>query len=149
MTTLIVTAADVLAVTGETVTDAQVSKAHFDIEIGCGRPFTEFSSGVLSDMDLVWLKRAVAYQAAFVKNMPDKDTTVDAVSLSAKTGSVTPTPDGLVIAPMARRALANLTWVGARAVDIGNGPALTSGQIQSALNNADIELPGIDWRPVS
>ena len=67
--------------------------------------------------DLRWLKRAVAFQAAWLPSQPDylsRSTTKGAVIQDG--AHVNVTPSGQVLAPLARRALKRLSWRGNRSV---------------------------------
>lgn len=132
---------DVELITGRMVTNASLSKALFDIEIACGRLIQHLDVDTLCDDDEDWLKRAIAHQAVFIDERPDKDVSAD-LSYIVGVGGGSPTPDGLVIAPMARRALNQLSWVGARTIRIGRvtGP--------SPLNSTLGDIDGAPWERI-
>jgi hypothetical protein len=109
---------DALGITGQTVTEDQLTKARYDIELLCGRLFIRLDAGVLSDDDADWLTRAIAHQAVFGATHVAKDVAIEATSVSEGGGTISPTPDGVVLSAMARRALNQLSWVGARTVRI-------------------------------
>lgn len=133
---------DVELITGRTVANASLSKALFDIEIACGRLFQYLTDEVLCDDDEDWLKRAIAHQAVFIDERPDKDVANDLTAMSTLGGGSSPTPDGLVVAPMARRALNQLSWVGARTIRIGQ----VSGA--SPLDSTLGDIEGAPWERI-
>jgi hypothetical protein len=111
------TQADVLAITGSEVSATSLAVANSVITVYAGR--TEDASDVMGARDLNWLKQATAWQARFVENTPGFGLQPDASSL---------TQDGLTVqtrheysgtlAPMAARALKNLSWKADRSVQI-------------------------------
>jgi hypothetical protein len=62
------TATEVFQITGETVTGPDLTKAQAMIELLIKRPFRAADA---STKDYYWLKRAVSWQASFVKSNPD------------------------------------------------------------------------------
>lgn len=102
---------DVSVLTAQTVADDEVARAQSRIELFVGRREAT-ATGELSANDLEWLRRAVAYQAAWEKGQADLDTRVNVRQLSQEGVSTTFTPDGLVLAPLARKAIRRLSWVG-------------------------------------
>jgi hypothetical protein len=109
------TAANVLALTGKTVTDQTVAEASVVIDIYANR--TEEASGGMSNRDLGWLQRATAFQAAWMPSQP---------GFHQRNQYTEITQDGMQIvhgaeweinlAPMAARALKNLSWKTSRTV---------------------------------
>lgn len=103
------TAANVLALTGKTVTDATVAEASAVIDIYANR--TQEASGGMSPRDLGWLMRACAFQAAWMPSQP---------GFHQRNAYQEITQDGMQIvygkewqvslAPLAARALKNLSW---------------------------------------
>lgn len=138
------TAAEVYAITRREVTRDNLTKAHYDIEIVSGRLFQYLEDGILCDDDRDWLKRAVAHQAVFVTDHPAKDSSIEVTSVSEGRASMSPTYDGLILGPMARRALKNVSWVGARTVGIGKGPQ-TGGLAN--LTSIAYDIPEAPWGP--
>lgn len=106
------TASDVEEITGITVTDAQLSQAQAQIELRVGRTASQTST--LRTSALVWLRLAVAYQAAWMTAQPDLYTRSEVDSVSQDGASVRWKPDGQMLAPLARRALKRLGWKGTR-----------------------------------
>lgn len=112
-------AADVLSITGVTVTDAQVLTAQFIIEIFADiSPDASFDSnlggiatGLISQKNLRYLKFAVCYQAAWMLAHPDTFTNVDATNMSQDGVSFTHSNiNAGVLAPLAKRCVDRLTW---------------------------------------
>lgn len=111
------TAANVLALTGKTVTDQVVLEASAVIDIYANR--TEAASGGMSARDLGWLQRATAFQAAWMPLQP---------GFHQRNAYEQITQDGMQIiygkewqislAPLAARALKNLSWKASRTVAV-------------------------------
>ena len=90
-----------------------MSLASSDITIYANR--TEAASAAMSSRDLQWLKMACAFQAAWLTEQPDfltrinfRTATVDGESVSHRSDSQQN------LAPMAARALKNLSWKSSR-----------------------------------
>ena len=111
--------ADVLTLTGITVTDAVVLQAQTSIEVLTGRTFVTPSTS-LSVRDLYWLKTAVAYQAAWLPQQVDLYSKAELSNISQDGMNITYDPatagKALVCAPMARRAMRRLSWMGSRSL---------------------------------
>lgn len=107
------TAANVLAITGKTVTDSDALMASAVIDIYANR--TEDASAGMSPRDLGWLMRACAFQAAWMPTQP---------GYLQRNSYAEITQDGMQIvygkewqvslAPLAARALKNLSWKASR-----------------------------------
>lgn len=131
------TAANVLAMTGKVVTDQVVLEASAVIDIYANR--TEDASAAMTARDLGWLQRACAFQAAWMPNQP---------GFHQRNAVAQITQDGLQIiydkewqislAPLAARALKNLSWKTSRTVQV---PAVTIplGSAANFLNEASDE----------
>lgn len=119
------TAQQVINVTGVTVTDQQLAQAQDDIEIFTGRVYEDTPR--IRTRDLYWLGRAVARQAAWQAGQFGLETRLDATQIQQDQVSTTVQGDGLVLAPMAARALLRVSWMRSRTVHIrtaleGAGP---------------------------
>jgi hypothetical protein len=134
------TAQQVINVTGVTVTDQQLAQAQDDIEIFTGRVYEDTPR--LRTRDLYWLGRAVARQAAWAAGQFGLETRLDATQIQQDQVSSSLTGDGLVLAPMAARALRKVSWMRSRTVHIrsaveGAGPltgnALSDGSDESLV----------------
>ncbi len=95
----------------------------------------------ISDRDLYWLKLAVCYQAAWMTEQPDALTRNDVATASQDGQSATMRPDGLVLAPLARRTLKKLSWMGTRTLQPAS-PSTSRDPLSEAFDDA---LP---WAPV-
>lgn len=139
------TAANVLALTGKTVTDAQVAEASAVIDIYANR--TESASGGMSPRDLGWLQRATAFQAAWMPLQP---------GYHQRNALAQITQDGMQIvyskewqislAPLAARALKNLSWKTDRTVRI-ESVTIPSGSAGQRFLYEDGD-PYTDWQPL-
>lgn len=121
------TAQDVIDCTGVSVTDQQRAQAQAAIEVFSNRIYADTAR--VRTRDLYWLGRAVAYQAAWLAGQFGLESRLDATQLSQDQVSSTLTGDGLVLAPMAARALRKVSWMRSRTVHIrsvveGSGPAV-------------------------
>lgn len=131
---------EVFTATGATVTDQQLAQAQDDIEIFTNRIYTDTPR--IRTRDLYWLGRAVARQAAWIAGQFGLETRLDATQIQQDQVSSTLTGDGLVLAPMAARALRRVSWMRSRTVHIrsaieGAGPlvgdALSDGSDESMV----------------
>lgn len=109
-------AADVLSVTGVTVTDAQLVQAQADIEVHCNRTFDDTAR--IRARDLYWLGRAVAYQAAWAKGQYDLATRLNASQVQQDGLIATLNDDGLILSPRAGRALRRVSWMRSRTIHV-------------------------------
>lgn len=106
----------VIDATGVTVTDAQLVQAQDDIEIASGRIYTDTDR--LRARDLYWLGKAVARQAAWIAGQFGLETRLDATQIQQDGVSTTLQGDGLVLAPMATRALRRVSWMRSRTIHV-------------------------------
>jgi hypothetical protein len=118
-------AQDVIDTTGVTVTEQQLVQAQKNIEVFSNRIYPD--SERMRTRDLYWLGQAVAYQAAWLAGQFGLETRLDATQIQQDQVSSTLTGDGLVLAPMAARALRRVSWMRSRTVHIrsaieGAGP---------------------------
>lgn len=107
------TAAEVAEITGVTVEDSVVAQAAGVIELHTGRLQTDTG---LRARDLTWLRRAVAYQAAWMNAQPDALTRSEVKSWSQDGASASQDGEDVVLAPLAKRALRRLSTRGTRSV---------------------------------
>lgn len=136
------TAANVLSLTGKTVTDQVVLEASAVIDIYANR--TQEASAGMTARDLGWLQRACAFQAAWMPTQP---------GFHQRNAVAQITQDGLQIiydkewqislAPLAARTLKNLSWKASRTVAV---PHLTipMGEAANFLNEQSDWYT--DWR---
>jgi hypothetical protein len=108
--------ADVLNVTGTTVTSPQLSAANEVITIYANR--TEAASASLASRDLYWLNRAVCWQTVWQMQQPgyDQKSVVASFRQDGLEVNYGGTKDNeaaewkVSLAPLAARALKNLSW---------------------------------------
>ena len=144
-------AADVLALTGETVTDPQVAMAQGIVELFAGTD--EDADADQSARALKCLKRAVAYQAGWMNTQIDLFARLEVTTLSQDGVSLQPaTVDAQLLAPLAGRWLDRLPWRRSRSVFTGNRPGDRYDGIQAARDNVlyerDDERDGKPWIPL-
>ena len=109
--------AEVTEVTGVIVEEATVNLAQAVIESVVGR--TTLDNDRLSARDLLWLKRAVAYQAAWMPAQPDLFTRTEVRSSSQDGASAAYTGgEDQVLAPLAKRTLRRLSWRGSKSIQV-------------------------------
>lgn len=105
------TTGDVNTLVGTPVADDELARAQALIELAIGR--TEaLATAELSTRDLEWLRRAVAYQAVWMKGQADLFTRLDVQSLSQDGLSATFSDGSLVYGPLTQRAIRKLSWMG-------------------------------------
>ncbi len=106
------TIADVDDVAGVTVTAKELRIARGIIENVVGL-FESVDRPDLSDRDKEWLRRAVCYEAAFVKDNPDLFSRIDVTSASQDGESVAfRNVDAHFLSPLARKCIRRLSWRG-------------------------------------
>jgi hypothetical protein len=103
------TAEDVADLTSKSATEAKVLEANTVIELLAGRLYSVWADRV-STRDLEWMKRAVVYQALWMPGQPDYYTRLDFASLTEGGRSITPREEALLLAPMAKAALNQVSW---------------------------------------
>ncbi|KND38479.1 hypothetical protein [Streptomyces acidiscabies] len=114
------TTADVLDITGTTVTAAQLTRAQYVIDMLSGRTYDIHDLLVQENRtrDLYWLKLAVAYQAAWMISQPDMFTRMNVTSVNQDTSQAQMGASALVLSPLARRALNRVSWRGTRSLQV-------------------------------
>ena len=107
--------ADCAALTGYTPDTATLALAQTTVETHVNRTPAAEDSFRLRDFD--WLKRAVAFQAAWLASQPGYLARMGAANVSQDGLSSTfNSPADLTLAPLAQRACKNLSWMGSRSV---------------------------------
>jgi len=141
---------DVYNITGQSVQDSSLTVAWSVIEGIIGRPAYELQEPdntsnlvVLTVRDQYWLQKATAFQAIFVEANPDWFSSFDISATSQSGQSATFNQDGLIVAPMARRALRFVTWMKTRSVKIQK--PYPYGQLLRTSQNDNVGPP---WGPV-
>jgi hypothetical protein len=109
--------ADVLAITGVTVTQLQLAQANAIIEIFARRTYA-LAAPHTGTRDLEWMKRAVAFQAAWMPGQPDIWTRLDVTMISEGRKSIGLKEQTLMVAPLARMALSRVSWQKSRSIHI-------------------------------
>lgn len=126
------TAADVLNITGQNVTDAQVQYSGSIVDLFTGRPYsfqwTEPSSQEtitynwwenVGASDTYYLKLAVVYQVLWVQQQPDLYTRLELDSIQTMRAPIKLNNDnGLMLGPLARKALSRVSWLRSRALHV-------------------------------
>jgi hypothetical protein len=113
------TADDVLNITGKTVDQGVVGQAIGVIEMKAGR--TVETALRLTSASKEWLRRAVAYQAAWMADPSNADllARLDVTGISQDGVSATGSgADWQFVAPLARMALKRVRWRGTRSIDL-------------------------------
>lgn len=112
------TAADVLSLTGVTVTDPP-TQANAIVELHAGRTYNTVDTPLqVGTRDIEWMKRAVAYQAAWMASQPDMYSRMELTGAPTARGSVPLHESALTLAPLARRALKRVSWLKSRSVHV-------------------------------
>jgi hypothetical protein len=143
-----VTAAEVADRTGVTVDASDVAAAQDTIEIVANRTYAA-TPGITS-RDLVWLRKAVCWQAAWYSQQfgfafRQSGTSVSADGQSINRESRTDT----YLAPLADRALRNLSWKGTRTVRRPRVETpLGYGMADEFASEASDDQDGTDWSPM-
>lgn len=138
---------DVLAVTGETVTDAQVLRAQAIIDMFTARVYSTNLQSRIGTRDQYWLKLAVVFQAAWMLSQPDLYSRLDFATIAAGSRPVELKGDTLRIAPLAAKALKRVSWLRSRSLHVRSpftdGLSAISSDPDSAGNDAYEE-----WSPL-
>ena len=135
------TSSDVTSLTGQTVTEAVVNQANAVIEVHSGRVYSlsgvSDPNGVTNTgaRDIEWMRRACAYQAAWMAAQPDMFTRLDLNAVNQEGRAVGLKDYTLVLAPLAKRALDRVSWRKSRSLHVrspfedGLGAAILGGPI--------------------
>ncbi|MGW2550703.1 hypothetical protein [Streptomyces sp. NPDC001635] len=137
------TAEDVTNATGVTVTDQQLAQAQAAIEVFSNRIYPDKDR--MRTRDLHWLGQAVAYQAAWIAGQFGLETRLDATQIQQDQVSTTLQGDGLVLAPMAARALRRVSWMRSRTVHIRSAIEGAGPIVGDALSDGSDDH--LDWAP--
>ncbi|MCX4504567.1 hypothetical protein [Streptomyces anulatus] len=130
--------ADVEAITGHTVTTGQLFAASSVITLYANRS-PDAVNGLLN-RDLYWLKQACAWQARWQAQQPGFDQKSVVTSVSQDTTQVAyGTEWAISLAPLAARALKNLSWKGTRSLRIHS---------DHRVGVLDFTNEASDWRSV-
>lgn len=111
---------DVTAITGATVTEEQLAAASSVISVYANR--SPAAAGSLLARDVYWLKQACAWQARWQAQQPGYDQKSAVTSVNQDNTQVAYGAEWqIVLAPLAARALKNLSWKGSRTVRVHTG----------------------------
>lgn len=113
---------EVTTITGVSVTQDQVQRAQFIIDMTSGRTVEMYhvEDANLHHRDLYFLKLAVAYQTAWMIAQPDMFTRMDMSDVAQERGLTTTfKAHSMKLAPLAKSALGRLSWKGTRSQRIG------------------------------
>jgi hypothetical protein len=145
------TAADVLTLIGKTVSAADVLMASEQITIYANR--TEEASATFGERDREWLRKATVWQAAFLAENPGVESRQivathqqGGVRVDHAGASFVPREYPVVLAPMAARALRNLSWKGSRTLRIPNVATPLGSNIDFTLETSDDRS---EWHPLT
>lgn len=124
--------ADVMSLTGMSVTQTQADQANSVIEVLAGRTYT-LAAMTTGSRDVEWMRRASAFQCAWMTSQPDMFQRMDFETLSEGSGRPVKVKDhALVLAPLAKRALERVSWLKSRSLHVrtpftdGIGPFTTA-----------------------
>lgn len=107
------TISDVQSIVGMSVDNAGLLRAQAIIETAAGRP-EEMITGVT---DLLWLKKATAYQCAYMED--DPTSVFEQPNMESVTQGETKMVMGdkdVWLSPLAQRAIGNLSWKKSRSI---------------------------------
>lgn len=138
------TVSDVLSVTGHSATEPQLAEADSVITIYCNR--TPDASGGMTKRDLYWLRSATCWQTVWQAAQAGYEQLGSAQAVSQDGLQIQrETEHSVTLAPLAARALKNLSWVGSRTLRTPNiRIPLGVNVVDYALESSD---EGSDWLP--
>lgn len=135
-TKLIVSVTEAQEIVNRSMSAGDIRAAQFIIEFAVNR---DFEADAFSSRNQRWLKRAIAYQAAWMEEHPEVFTSMDVASLSQVDFSVgfRNNPNSQFLAPLARACMKRLSWMGSRSVSI-----------KSSLQAGAVTDDDLAWRPI-
>lgn len=145
------TVGDVEAVTAVTVEQEDLVRAAETIEIYTNR--TPAASGNMLKRDIRWIKKAICWQAAWLLEQPDFHgrLNVNRVNQDGQVVDFGPGASdvgreyGINLAPMASRALKNLSWKASRSMRVPRDTHLNTTEGASAFLTADSPWDADGW----
>lgn len=140
------TVTDVATITGEDVDAVILNLANAIVEDHARRLY-ELDSTRVRTRDAVWLKRAVAWQAAWLPGQDDLLTRMNITEISESGQSTTFDPTAFTLAPMAKRCLNNCSFRRSRSLHI-RSPFVDGRVVPSAAATAEANDPYEQWRPL-
>lgn len=136
---------DVASITGITVDDGTILAAQSIVENVCHRLF---GIGKFRARDTEWLRKAVAYQAAWMSFQPDLFFRVQASNVSGDGQSATSrTKADVYLAPLAGKAIKNLSWMKSRSLR-AQTPFMDGARAYAPLDPALADDSNLDWGPM-
>jgi hypothetical protein len=139
------TEADALKYTGKAVAEDELIRAQATIELHVGR-IEDLATVELSARDLEWLKRAVSYQAAWEPGQPDLHTRTEVTRLSQDGISAEMPATALTLAPLAKRAIRKLSWMGNRSTCVA--PFRPEVLLRYPVGGPITDYPFEPWKPL-
>jgi hypothetical protein len=130
------TASQALGFTGQTVTEAELSVASSLITLYSEADAAQAATSIL-DRDRYWLAAATSFQALWMRGKPgllefrESHTSSSADGVSTQRSKDT----DIMLAPLAARALRNLSWIGARDILYANRARRPKGSFLSELHD--------------
>lgn len=149
------TVEETLTWTGATVSQAELEAAQGLVEMFAGTTELASDAGNISSTNLRHLKKANAYQAAWMQEHPDVFTAMDISEMAEGSGSgmsITLANNGVILAPAARMALSQLSWKAVRSIRVRPRNERARRRIEAQFN-----IDGFDtvddygsgeWRPL-
>lgn len=145
------TTSKIRSITGSTVTEDDLAMAQGVIELYSGRTYAGSQANAsIRPKDLGWLEKAVAYQAIWQLSQPGyltrhaiKEVNQDGAQI-IYAGSSEPNNTALImLAPLANRALKNVSWLRSRTIRV-KAPSLGGSQESYGDYKRNDDHPG--WR---
>jgi hypothetical protein len=133
--------AAVLAITGEVVDDEIIGYAQSHVEMACGRLFED--SDLMGARDKVWLRKAVAYQAAWLPGQPDWQQRLEITADGSASSATQYAGQALRLAMNAKWALGRVSWLRSRGLMVP-----IAGECTSVEDPEDDEPGWSPWTPV-
>ena len=133
------TAGDVTTLTGVTAFAFQVEQANAVIELHAGRIYDPVNTPLrVGAHDIEWMRRAAAYQAAWMVSQPDVFARLDLTEVPVGTSTPVKTREtAMTLAPLARRALKRVSWLKSRSVHVRSAFQDGLGPISGAVIDYD------------
>lgn len=137
---------EVADITGAVVTNEQLFPAQEVIDLYSNRTMAAASG--LRARDIVWLRKAVAWQAVWQAQQFGFSGRNQMVELAQDGLKVKfPNPSGATLSPLAARALRNLSWKGSKTLRVASVEVRTGvGNLIDYSLEATDELH--DWKPL-
>lgn len=140
------TVQDVADITGETVDANIVQLANFVVETHARRLY-ELDITRVSTRDALWLKRTVAFQAAWLPGQPDVLTRLNILEISEAGRSTALDKTALELAPLAKRTLNNCSFRRSRSLHV-RSPFVDGPGRAGVSSVAEASDPYERWRPM-